>query len=275
MKAKTLLFRRIENRASEIILLALALIPCLQMLTRTFLSTDIPQYDSLVRHLTLWTALVAGMICTKENQHISLGFNSNLPEGRFKTFIGDAVTITGSAISIATAVAALSFSIIGFDTDNKIWFIPLNVLSSIIAVSFAVTGVRFVVSKHAWKKSRLIAGILIGLLLALPTIVNLMYLTPIMPPIWLEDFQEIYYIFFESADLFLVLFLIILTIFGLPIFLLLGGAAFFLFAGTWSVPEVIPNEIYNLLTGSAIPAIPLFTFTGFILSEGKKRRTAC
>ena len=96
-----------------------------------------------------------------------------------------------------------------------------------------------------------------------------MYLTPFMPPLWLEDILTGYYIFFESADLFIVLILIILTIFGLPIFILLGGAAFFLFAGSWSVPEVIPNEIYNLLTGSAIPAIPLFTFTGFILSEGK------
>jgi tripartite ATP-independent transporter DctM subunit len=35
------------------------------------------------------------------------------------------------------------------------------------------------------------------------------------------------------------------------------------------VLEVIPNEAYTMLTGPAIPAIPLFTLVGFILSESK------
>jgi C4-dicarboxylate transporter, DctM subunit len=33
--------------------------------------------------------------------------------------------------------------------------------------------------------------------------------------------------------------------------------------------EVLPNEAYELLTGSSVPAIPLFTLTGFILSESR------
>ena len=263
------IFRKTEDRASELILLALALIPCVQMVIRSVFSADIPGYDLFIRHLTLWTALIAGMICTRENQHICLGFEENLKKGRFKNFIEASVNITGSAVSIATAAAAVSFSIIGFDSDQKIGFLSLNIISAIIALSFAVTGIRFITADKKADRKQLISGILIGLLLALPTIINLMYLTPVLPPIWLEDFLTGYYIFFESADLFIVLFLVVLTVFGLPMFILLGGAAYILFAGTWSVPEVIPNEIYNLLTGSAIPAIPLFTFTGFILSEGK------
>ena len=269
MKRERSLFIRGENRVAEIILLALALIPCIQMITRSIFSIDIPGYDMLVKHMTLWTALIAGMICTREGQHINLSFNDNLPEGRLKAFVDAAVTVTGSAISVATAVAALSFSIIGFDPESRLGFVPLSIVSSIIAISFAFTGIRFIISKPDWKKGRLIAGIITGVILALPTILNLMYLTPFMPPIWLENLLTAYYIFFEAADLIIVLLLIVLTVFGLPIFILLGGAAYILFAGSWSVPEVIPNEIYNLLTGSAIPAIPLFTFTGFILSEGK------
>lgn len=239
------------------------------MIARSVFSFDIPGYDGIIKHMTLWSALVAGMICTRENQHISLGFDSLLKTGRLKTLVEGAVNITGSAISIATALAAVSFSIIGFDSDQKIGFLSLNMLSAVIAVSFAVTGLRFITANENAGKKQLAAGILTGIVLAFPTLLNLMYLTPVMPPIWLEDLLTGYYIFFESADLFLVLFLVILTVFGLPMFILLGGAAFILFAGNWSVPEVIPNEIYNLLTGSAIPAIPLFTFTGFILSEGK------
>ncbi len=269
MKNKPAVFQIIENRAAEIILVSLALIPCIQMLVRTAFSADIPDYDGIMKHLTLWAALIAGMITTREKQHISLGFSENLPDGRLKTFFEAAGTLTSAAVSIAASVAAVSFSIIGFDSQQTVLSIPINALSGIIAVSFAVTGIRFLILRKHRNRALVPAGIIIGLALALPTIINLMYLTPFMPPIWLENILEGYYIFFEKADLFIVLFLILLTVFGLPIFILLGGAAYVLFAGTWSVPEVIPNEIYNLLTGSAIPAIPLFTLTGFILSEGK------
>ncbi len=240
------------------------------MAARTIFSTGIPAYDSILRHLTLWTALIAGMICTREEQHISLGFSSGLKNRKFKAAIDAAVMLSGSAISIAIAVAAVSFSIIGFDSEQKIGFVTLGALSGIIAVSFAITGFRFLSrTQNETSRKFKLAGIILGLLLSLPSIINLLYLTPFMPPMWMESMLEGYYIFFEAADLFLVLGFIVLTVFGLPIFILLGGVAYFLFAGTWSVPEVIPNEIYNLLTGSAIPAIPLFTFTGFILSEGK------
>ena len=264
------LFRKLETRLSEILLLALALIPCIQMGLRTALTTVIPDYDMLLRHLTLWTALIAGMICTREQQHISLGFSSSLKEGRPRRAIENTVMLTGSAVSTAIAVAAISFSLIGFDREQRIGFLGLRFLSGIIALSFAVSGFRFLNRKKDGADAGFkLAGIVLGLLLSLPSIINLMYLTPVLPPLWLEDALTGFYIFFEAADLWIVLALIVLAVFGLPIFVLLGGVAYVLFAGTWSVPEVIPNEIYNLLTGSAIPAIPLFTFTGFILSEGK------
>ncbi len=263
------IFRLVENFTSEIVLLALALIPFAQMLVRSIFSNDIPNYDTLIRHLTLWAALLAGMICTREKQHISLAFNENIKNKRLKNFIESAIVFTGSAVSIALTIAAVSFSIIGFDFEQKTGFIPLNIISLIIAVSLGITGIRLVICRDKWKKSMLAAGIIFGLLFALPTIVNLLYLTPFQPPVWLESMLDFYYIFFEKADLLIVIILVFLTIFGLPMFILLGGAAFFMFAGNWSMPEVIPNEIYNLLTSSAIPAIPLFTLTGFILSEGK------
>ena len=48
---------------------------------------------------------------------------------------------------------------------------------------------------------------------------------------------------------------------------MLGGTALFLFAGNWGALESLPNEAYNLLTGNMIPAIPLFTIAGYLLSE--------
>ena len=67
----------------------------------------------------------------------------------------------------------------------------------------------------------------------------------------------------------LIIILIVSAIFGVPIFIVLGGLAYLLFARTAQPLEVIANEAYSLLTSHSIPAIPLFTFTGFILSESK------
>ena len=131
------------------------------------------------------------------------------------------------------------------------------------------TGMRFIASEKEKIAVTATTSLILTFFLSLPVIINLLYLTPFLPPIWMENMLDAYYFVFERLDFFFIFFLILLTVLGLPIFILLCGAAFVLFAGAWGVPEVIPNEMYNLLTGSAIPAIPLFTFTGFILSEGK------
>jgi tripartite ATP-independent transporter DctM subunit len=56
---------------------------------------------------------------------------------------------------------------------------------------------------------------------------------------------------------------------GLPIFTVLGGIGFLLFAKSGQPLEIIPNQAYAVLTGGAIPAIPLFAAVGFFLSESK------
>jgi tripartite ATP-independent transporter DctM subunit len=62
---------------------------------------------------------------------------------------------------------------------------------------------------------------------------------------------------------------IVSIFFGTPIFIVLGGVAYLLFVRSYGALEVIPLEAYSMLTGYSIPAIPLFTFAGFILSESK------
>jgi tripartite ATP-independent transporter DctM subunit len=77
--------------------------------------------------------------------------------------------------------------------------------------------------------------------------------------------------FFYSVSGGIAVPLVILTIAaalsGTPIFIVLGGIAYLLFARSGSPLEVIANESYTMLISSSLPAIPLFTLTGFILSE--------
>ena len=263
------LIRNTEDKLVILTLPALALIPCVQMIIRFFFTTDIPQYDALIRHLTLWVAMITGSICTREGQHINLGFVKNFKNMQLKKIIVTTTQITGATLSLSLALAAVSFSIVGFGSEQRLGPFSLSIVSLIMALSLMATGMRFIASEKEKIAVTATTSLILTFFLSLPVIINLLYLTPFLPPIWMENMLDAYYFVFERLDFFFIFFLILLTVLGLPIFILLCGAAFVLFAGAWGVPEVIPNEMYNLLTGSAIPAIPLFTFTGFILSEGK------
>src|SRR5690606_29425258 len=64
-----------------------------------------------------------------------------------------------------------------------------------------------------------------------------------------------------------ILIMIISGVLGTPIFIVLGGITYILLSVSGGYTEIAVNEIYAVLTGNMIPAIPLFTITGFILSE--------
>ncbi|HTP58699.1 MAG TPA: TRAP transporter large permease subunit, partial [Spirochaetia bacterium] len=67
----------------------------------------------------------------------------------------------------------------------------------------------------------------------------------------------------------LVLILVASAVMGSPIFILLGGLAILFFSHSGGALETVPNEGYVMLSGPLIPAIPLFTLAGFIISESK------
>ena len=67
----------------------------------------------------------------------------------------------------------------------------------------------------------------------------------------------------------LVVALIAGALVGAPVFVLLGGLAVLFFTHSGGSLEVIPNEAYTMLSGPTIPALPLFTLAGYIISESK------
>jgi tripartite ATP-independent transporter DctM subunit len=57
------------------------------------------------------------------------------------------------------------------------------------------------------------------------------------------------------------------AIMGAPIFVVIGGAALVLFMGEDVPVAAVPVETYRIVVSPAIPAIPLFTLTGYLLAE--------
>jgi tripartite ATP-independent transporter DctM subunit len=66
-----------------------------------------------------------------------------------------------------------------------------------------------------------------------------------------------------------IIILIIATLSGAPIFVVIGGFALILLQSSWGEIDVTASQIYTALTQNSLAAIPLFTLTGFILSESR------
>src|SRR5207249_2615277 len=62
------------------------------------------------------------------------------------------------------------------------------------------------------------------------------------------------------------------TALGAPLFIALGGAAVLLFLAGGVPMAAVPVETYRLTVSPTLPAIPLFTLTGFLLSEGNSSK---
>jgi tripartite ATP-independent transporter DctM subunit len=65
------------------------------------------------------------------------------------------------------------------------------------------------------------------------------------------------------------LLLIVLLLFGTPVFLVIGSGALLAFYTVGMDPALIMAELYRLASLPALIAIPLFTFSGYVLAESK------
>jgi tripartite ATP-independent transporter DctM subunit len=116
---------------------------------------------------------------------------------------------------------------------------------------------------------RIFAGlaIVIGTAAALPAIAKLLW--GFDPP---EPFFSWVNTLYDTAwfiRLPAILFLILAAFTGMPIFAAIGGIAVIMLQGGGREPEAVPIQIFSALTDIDIIAIPLFTLTGFFLSESR------
>jgi len=263
--------KKIENFTAFCILILLALFPVLEIIFRKIFKTGIPGSSEYIRHLVLWLAFVGGMITSRQNAHLSFSILKDILVEPFKKRILRFIDLISATICWAFFWSALSLCFLGFDADRQIGLIPLRLVVLIIPIGFAGMAIRFTANQKNPAITAFLFGIafMLGLVLSLTSIGNL--LGVLMP-----DFPEQMLTFTENFSIELsayvfpfIILLIISAFFGVPIFVVLGGVAYFLFFQSGGALETVPNESYTILTSHSIPAIPLFTVTGYILSAGK------
>lgn len=258
-----------EDILGGVAIFSLAIIPVAEIILRSFSGSGIVWSSSFLQNTVIWVAWVGGMIASRENSHLSLvsSENRNHLLIRISRYIGD---IAATSINIAFAVSAASFLILGFAPGFSIGIIPISLILIILPIGYLVMGLRTFLRPRRNAPLYLVMGSLVlGLLISWPSFVNLLSVIFTKLPFILFDSVDFWYRLFEWLRWPLIGLLVFLGFHGLPIYLIIGGTALFLFSGNWGALESLPNEAYSLLTGNMIPSIPLFTIAGYLLSESQ------
>jgi len=240
------------------------------VVARKFFHTGIRNSTEFTHHLVLVLAFIGAAITTRENRHLSLALNLKFrPEILARIHVGNALINT--AFSTAFAWCSMSFLLNAFDPGEKLSFIPLRWIVMVMPLGYALMAYRFTrkAPGSAWSKVIASSGFILGTLMAWGAIANI---AQVLLPTWGNIFNALMPLYnWIGAHLSTPIIIIVIlgAIMGIPIFIVLGGIGYMLFAHSAQPLEVIANEAYSLLTSHSLPAIPLFTFTGFMLSESK------
>ena len=242
---------RIENSLSIAALAAMCTLPILEVGSRLFRGRSIAGTIPLVQHLTLWIAFLGAALAARSNRHLALSTASFLPE-RYRPALR--VATNGLAAGLAAWLLWGSLDLIQVEREaasEVAMGIPVWVAMCIMPISLAAVSLRFLFrASETWKGRGLaLAGFLLPVVLAMvPALQGSGILVPALALVFVA------------------------TILGMPIFAAIGGAALLLFWNEGIPVAAVPVEAYRLTAHPMLPAVPLFTLGGYILSEGGASR---
>ncbi|MCP3956482.1 MAG: TRAP transporter large permease subunit [bacterium] len=214
-----------------------------------FFDTAVPGALPIVQHLTLWVGFLGAALAASEGKLLALATGTFLPEGRWRDGAQVLASLIAAAVTALLFRAGLEFLLVEKEFGDTVALdLPVWVTLLVLPVSFVLIGLRIVwrASRHWGGRAIAASGIAIGL--------------------WLGHYPQV----LEGGPVWPGLALIVLAMFlGAPIFAVLGGAAVLLFMADGVPIGAVPVETYRLAVSPTLPAIPLFTLTGFLLAQGK------
>jgi C4-dicarboxylate transporter DctM subunit len=240
--------RHAENGCTIAALLVMALLPSLELLLRTFFNAGIPGSSAYVQNLTLWVGFLGAMIASSERHHLNLSMGMVLKNPRLKGLVNVLTTVVSAAVTSGLFWASLQLVRAEMDSPVKIaGWLPIWVVELVLPISLGMITLRFVAQAEGWTERALAC-------IGIPAAIGIGFL--LVP-------------YAEPLLWFGIGVLVVSALFGAPIFIVLGGTALMLFFADGVPIASIPVETYRIVVSPSIPAIPLFTLTGFIVAEGR------
>jgi tripartite ATP-independent transporter DctM subunit len=235
---------------------------------RIFFSSGIPASSGFLIHLLLMGGMLAGMITTRNGEHLSIALVQYFSQPELKRRLHTIINLLAALITTAIGCCGPAFIRIGL-TGEMIGFIPDRVFALIIPAGYMVIAVRF--ARHSGLKGRMrifpVLAIVLGVVLSFPSIAKFIWEYDI-PPL-LQGFCDFLYALSLAVKIPAIVLLLLCALGGLPIFVVMGGLVLLLLESSAIPVDVVATDIYSALTNESIIAIPLFTLVGFFLSESR------
>ena len=261
---------KVEDALAFLAVFGLTMVLLAEVVAQKVFNTGIKNSEVYVQHLVLAATFIAAAVTAREKKHLALATGMFLPE-RLKGFAAAVTAALASGMTLAFGSSALSFAVNAFAATDRVGFLPKRLVVLIIAAGFLAMSLRFItgLEKKGPRLGAAAAAVLLGLFFGFEPLVQLVTAggTVSMPGLTAAGASLQPLISGAAGPMIIVL--IAAAFLGLPIFAVLGGIGFLLFAKAGQPLEIIPNQAYGVLTGNAIPAIPLFAAVGFFLSESK------
>jgi tripartite ATP-independent transporter DctM subunit len=250
-----------EDAFASLALLAMVVLPLLEIVWRRALGHGLPGSGPIVQHLTLWVGFLGAAMAARDGKLLALATGTFIPQGIWRRAADILAAAFGACAALILAWGAYEMVVIERESGTTIGAeIPAWVAQLVLPIAFALIAVRIVwrpgfnvltpgsdaLPAPRWIDRALASlGLVAGILLIkVPSILEGHSLWPV----------------------FIVV--VAAAIAGTPLFAILGGTAAFLFMAEGVTPATILIELYSLSVSPTLAAIPLFTLAGFLLAEG-------
>lgn len=235
----------VEHWLIALVLFAMLAIPLVDR-TLVVLGSGFARSTTLVTHLTLMLTLLGGLLAAKSRRLIATPvLLDRLPPAarRWAAAIGQGLA---AAIAVRLAYAGWQFAVSERHSGGHLLpGIPLWAVEMMIPAAFAGIALRLVAYSGNTLKSRAAA-----LLCALAALA-----------LWALPSSHA-----QLRDVG-ALFMLAALLCGAPMFTIIGGLALILMSAADQPAAAIAVKYYSLATTPAVPTLPLFAFTGYLLAE--------
>ena len=270
-------FSRIEKAICFGSLALLALIPFVERILRLFSVPTIPHSLGILSHLFLVVVFFAAMLTAKSRGHIAIGIAQYIKNDRIKWVFEFAGTLL--IVFLLTLLAWNTLPFIKYALmmhgqglpPVRLGVVPVWIFAIVMPLGYLVMALRFAFYLRSWwERAVALAVLLLGTAAALPAFAELIWGTDIFDVP--EPFFTWIYVMESLVIRFqvpMIILLVLAALSGMPVFAVIGGIATIMLVAAERPPTALPLEVFTRLTRPDLIAIPLFTLTGFFLSESK------
>ena len=258
IRDKYLILRMLEKGESLLALLvyaAIVLVPAIEALTRLFNLSIIPGAPIWTQHLTLWIAFIGAMIASQNNKLLALTNKPLFAHDRSYNLGKFIARFLSVLIVTSLTIASIKLVMIEFQYSSNVVVpgVPIWIAELIMPIGFAVMAFQLL---YQSSNSKFYRGIIFIMIIFWFIISYSGFFQELGWPIWIFGTM-----------------IVVSLVYGMPIFIGLGGLAVLLFWKDYTPISAIPAETYRIVVSPSLPTIPLFTLAGFILAEsGASRR---